>query len=194
MSFWKKLFTKNKEDHAESNKEAGFDGVYTTDYFDQRYKPQSIDPEMLDGCLKMIEGYFIDNKIERKIPSPIHHPMNLDQLDQEGFGLVLYCRAFQMGEEEATMFLAYAFSDYLIGKYDFKLYSDTQPEYPLRHMTLKYDKNGVVLSLYPFEFANKVLNGNDTFTELEERISSHLSTLPGKETILNKIRPEDGGE
>ena len=85
---------------------------------------------MLDGCLKMIENYFIDNKIERKIESPINHPINLDQVDQDGFGFVLYCKAFQLGEEQVTLFLAYSFSDFLINKYGFKLFKDSKPEYP----------------------------------------------------------------
>ncbi len=105
----------------------------------------------------MIENYFIDNKIESKIKKPINHPVNLDQVDQDGF--VLYCKAFQLDEVQATLFLAYSLSDFLINKYGFKLYKDSEPEYPLRGMTLKYDKNGAVLSLYPYEYASKVLNG-----------------------------------
>jgi len=189
MNFFKKLFsTKKEENKSETLKEgSNLQGVYTTEYFDKRYSENNIEAGMLDGCLKMIDSYFIDNKIERKIESPINHPINLDQLDQDGFGFVMYCKAFQLGEEQATLFLAYSFSDFLINKYGFKLFKDSEPEYPLRGMTLKYDKNGVVLSLYPYEYANKVLNGNQTFTEMEEKLNSQLAEMPNKEDILNKL-------
>jgi hypothetical protein len=59
-------------------------------------------------------------------------------------------------------------------------------------MTLKYDKNGVVLSLYPYEYASKVLNGNQTYTEMEERLNSQLAEMPKMDDILNKyIKPEE---
>ncbi len=193
MNFFKKLFSKKKEQiKSESKEGSNFEGVYSTEYFDKRYSEDKIEAGMLDGCLKMIESYFIDNKIERKIQTPINHPINLDQVDQDGFGFVLYCNAFQLGEEQATLFLAYSFSDFLIKKYGFKLFKDSKPEYPLRAMTLKYDKNGAVLSLYPYEYASKVLNGNQTFTEMEERLNSQLAEMPKIDDILNKfIKPED---
>jgi hypothetical protein len=193
MNFFKKLFsTKKEEIKSESKEGSNFEGVYSTEYFDKRYSDDKIDKGMLDGCLKMIESYLIDNKIDRKIETPINHPINLDQVDQDGFGFVLYCNAFQLGEEQATLFLAYSFSDFLINKYGFKLFKDSKPEYPLRGMTLKYDKNGVVLSLYPYEYASKVLNGNQTFTEMEERLNSQLAEMPKMDDILNKyIKPEE---
>jgi hypothetical protein len=184
MNFFKKLFSTKKGSTKPDSENEGsnFEGVYTQAYFDKRYAENHIEAGMLDGCLKMIESYFIDNNIERKIESPVNHPMNLDQLDQEGFGFVMYCKAFQLSEEQATLFLAYSFSDFLINKYGFKLFKDTQPEYPLRVMTLKYDKNGVVLSLYPYEYASKVLNENQTFTAIEERLNAQLAKM---DDILN---------
>jgi hypothetical protein len=195
MNFFKKLFSTKKEENKSETKNEGsnLEGIYTTEYFDKRYTEDKIDAGMLDGCLKMIESYLIDNKIERKIESPVNHPINLDQVDQDGFGFVIYCKAFQLGEREATLFLAYSFSDFLINKYGFKLFKDSEPEYPLREMTLKYNKNGVVLSLYPFEYASKVLNGNSTFTEMEEKLNAQLAEMPDMDDILNKfINPKNG--
>ena len=191
MNFFKKLFSTKKEENKSETKNEGSDlgGIYTTEYFDKRYTEDKIDAGMLDGCFKMIESYLIDNKIERKIESPINHPINLDQLDQDGFGFVMYCKAFQLGEKEATLFLAYSFSDFLINKYGFKLFKDSEPDYPLRGMTLKYDKNGVVLSLYPYEYASKVLNGNATFTEMEGKLNAQLTEMPEMDDILKKFIP-----
>jgi len=143
-----------------------------------------------------IETVFVNKniltKIERKIESPINHPTTLDRVDQDGFGFVLYCNTFQLGEEQAALFLAYSFSDFLIKKYGFKLFKDSKPEYPLRGMTLKYNKNGVVLSLYPYEYASKVLNGNQTFLEMEEKLSSQLAAMPKLDDLINKfIKPEN---
>lgn len=192
MNFFKKLFSAKKaENKPEADPaEVPFQGIHTTDYFDKRYTEDAIKPDMLDGCLKMVESYFIDNKIEQKIKIPVHHPANLDQVVQDGFGFILYCNAFQMGEQEATLFLAYAFSDFLVRKYGFKLFRDAQPEYPLRGMTLKYDKNGVVLSLYPFEYASKVLNEDQSFEELEAKLSGQIAHLPDKDTILYRYGPQ----
>lgn len=53
-------------------------------------------------------------------------------------------------------------------------------------MTLKYDKNGVVLSLYPYEYASKVLNGNETFTDLDGKIKTHRNELPEVNDVIQK--------
>ncbi|MFC4632285.1 hypothetical protein ACFO3O_00085 [Dokdonia ponticola] len=187
MNFFKKLFSSKKETHPSEKNEEGtpFNTIYSTEYFDKRYTEDHIENGMLDGCLKMVESYFIDNKIERKIAHPMNHPTNLDQVDQDGLGFVLYCKAFQLGEKEATLFLAYAFSDFLITRYGFKLFKDATPEYPLRGMTLKYDRNGLVLSLYPYEYASKVLTGNQTFSEMNERLDAQLAKMPNMDDLLS---------
>lgn len=180
MSFFKRLFSSKKEPN---NYESNRSKINTKEYFNSRYVIDIIDPKMLEGCLKMIESYFIDNKIERKIETPINHPTNLDQLDQDGFGFLLYCKAFQIEDSQALMFLAYSFSDFLIKKYDFRLYIDSKPDYPLRSMTLKYEKDEVFLSLYPFEYTTKVLNGNSTFSDLVEKIKTQIDEMPDLEDL-----------
>lgn len=192
MNFFKRLFSKSKdhsdnESNEQSNTEPNLTAIYSTDYFEQRYALAPIEPEMLEGCFKMIEGYFVANTITRLEEFPLHHPKNLDLVDQEGFGFVLYCSAFQMGKTEGTLFLAMAFSDFLIQKYGFVMYTDATPEYPLRGMTLKYDQDGVVLSLYPFEYAAKVLQGNATFSELEDRLQSQLAVMPDMRNTVNQF-------
>jgi hypothetical protein len=191
MNFFKKLFGSKKET-VKTDEEINFEGDYTNTYFDNRYEEENIDPQMLDGCLKMIESYFIDNEIRRKIGDPINHPINLDQLEEDGFGFILYCKAFQLSEAEAMMFLAYAFSEYLIKNYGFKLFKDRKPEFPLRSMTLKYDEKGMVLSLYPFEYTSKFLKGYETFSELEEKVKSQIGQMPDISKVIHKfIKPED---
>lgn len=190
MNFFKKLFSSKKQTHPSEKKEeeTPFNTIYSSDYFDKRYTEDAIEAGMLEGCLKMIESYFLDNKIERKVENPMNHPANLDQTDQDGLGFVMYCNAFQLGEKEATLFLAYAFSDFLITRYGFKLFKDATPEYPLRGMTLKYDRNGVVLSLYPYEYANKVLTGNQTFSEMNERLDAQLAKMPNIDDLLGTVK------
>lgn len=134
----------------------------------------------------MVESYFIDNQIERKVKSPINHPENLDQVDQDGFGFILYCNSFQFEEHKAKMFLAYSFSDFLIKKYGFKLYKDLKPEYPLRGMTLKYEKEEIFLSIYPYEYVSKVINGNQTFSELIQKINTQITEMPNFNEIIQK--------
>jgi hypothetical protein len=132
----------------------------------------------------MIESYLMDNKIDKKIDEPVNHPLNLDQVINEGFGFGMYCKAFNMGDSEAALFLALAFGDYLIKNYSFKLYRDVHPEFPLRVMTLKYDKDGVILSLYPFEYASKALNYEGTFEGLYQKIESQLKEMPKVDDLL----------
>jgi hypothetical protein len=141
---------------------------------------------ILDGCLKMVDSYFPDNKLTKKINKPDNHPLNLDQTVYEGPGFQLYCKQFQFGDNETTMFLAYAFADYLIRTYGFKLYKDSEPEFPLRTLTLKYDKKGVVVSLYPIEYALKVLNHESKFEDLHTKLNAHLESLPSADDILKK--------
>lgn len=197
MSFFKKLFSKNKpaqEQEETSSESPNIQAIYTTDYFKERYVEENMysNPTMLDGCIKMVLSYFLDNKIDKKIDDPINHPINLDQVVDDGFGFALYCKGFQFGDSETTLFLAYAFSDFLIKKYGFKLYKDNQPEFPLRTLTLKYDQNGVVLSIYPFEYALKVLNYEATFENLYNKIETNIGKMPGINEIVDKyINPKE---
>lgn len=195
MSFFKKLFSfgKDKQEQQEENG-TNFKGIYSTEHFNERYTEQDVyeNPKMLEGCLKMVEGYFVDNKMEPKVQQPVNHPDNLDQVIDEGFGFQLYCKAFQLGDAEATMFLAYAFSEYLIKNYGFKLYNDKQPEFPLRSMTLKYDKNGMALSIYPFEYASKALKYESSFKDLHEKIKTQIENLPAVNDVIEKfMKPSD---
>ena len=144
---------------------------------------------MLEGSLKMVESYFIDNNIAWDTALPVNHPVNLDKTVEEGFGFALYCRAFKLEDAQITLFLAFALSGYLVNNYGFTLYKDSEPEYPLRGMTLKYDRDGVLLSLYPFEYANKVLNNQGSFGSLYERIGTQIKSLPTKEEVLKGFLP-----
>ena len=194
MSFWKRLFNPGKR-RSESENPDGGDGVpglsaiMTTTAFRDRFKKEDINakPDVLDGCLKMVKSYFMDNNIEMPIPELVTHPKNLDQTMDEGMGFALYCQAFKMAESEAGMFLAYAFSDYLIQHYGFELYTDQKPEYPLRGMTLKYDKSGTVLSLYPFEYSMKVLNHQASFSGMIAQLDAALPKLPDTDDLLNNL-------
>jgi hypothetical protein len=186
MSFFKRLFSGKKET---THQKLPFSGIGTEEYFDTRYTRDDVDPGLAEGCLKMVQSYFIDNKIGWNQNLPVNHPENLDKTASEGFGFALYCKAFEMDATQATLFLALAFATYYVDYYDFVLYKDNEPEYPLRGMTLKYDKDGVVLSLYPFEYANKVLNFEATFSALHEKLSAHIKQMPTKDEILKDLLP-----
>jgi len=58
-------------------------------------------------------------------------------------------------------------------------------------MTLKYDKNGAMLSLYPIEYSLKVLNGEASFEDLHQRIKANLAQMPSAEDFLNRLRDEE---
>ena len=112
MNFFRKLFTSKKENEkpkpkniSESKPKSNpqseqkntskveLGDIATNEYFDQRYQEDNISESILEGTLKMIEGYFVANKIKPIIENPINHPKNLDQTIDEGFGFVLYCKA-----------------------------------------------------------------------------------------------------
>jgi hypothetical protein len=187
MGFFSKLFGGGKKEQQPAN-ETEMKGIYSTAYFDKRYTAQDIyaDPAILDGCLKMVESYFIDTKIQRKIDQPINHPQNLDQAVEDGLGFNMYCKAFNLDDSQIVMFLAYSFAEYLIANYGFKLYSDSEPEYPLRGMTIKYDKNGIFLSLYPFEYSLKVLENQASFKGLVSKLDEQLSSIPQLDELVQK--------
>lgn len=206
MNFFKKLFSSHKDtiandketesqsDHQDqvvtdktSNNKNEVSMIYTEEYFAQRYVEENIhdNPKLLDGSLKMIESYFIDNLIAQNVQSPVNHPNNLDQVVEEGLGFQWYCKSFELDDQATIMFLTMGLSDFFINNFGFQLYKDNEPEFPLRSMTLKYNKNGAVLSLYPFEYALKVLNHEATFTELFDKISNHLENMPNVEDVLN---------
>lgn len=79
----------------------------------------------------------------------------------------------------------------MIKNYGFKLYKDAEPEFPLRTMTLKYEKDGAQISLYPIEYSSKVLQYEASFEELHNRINETLKSLPTAHDVLRKVRGED---
>lgn len=212
MNFFKKLFSSNKEETANetdsriengrrdiskntSNKEGEVNAIYTEEYFAKRYTENNLNENsLLDGSLKMIESYFLDNNIAPKIKSQIEHPNNLDQTISEGNGFHMYCNSFRFEDNAIIMFLAMATSNFYVSQFDFKLYNDNEPEFPLRGMTLKYNKDGAVLSLYPYEYSLKVLNNETTFTELFDKIKNHLESMPNVETVLKHYTENLEGE
>jgi hypothetical protein len=135
----------------------------------------------------MIKSFYIDNKVEQKIATPLNHPINLDQVVEDAIGFHMYCKAFNLEDRETTMYLALAYADYMIKTFDFKLYKDSEPEFPLRAMTIKYDKNKTVMSLYPIEYALKVLNDQATFEDIHSKVKSHLENMPNVNDVLDKF-------
>lgn len=190
MNFFKKLFSskgKEAEQQGKSNQTTNFQGIGTNEYFEKRYQEDFIDESILDGSLKTIESYFIDNKIERKVKDIVNHPVNLDQAVNDGLGFHMYCQAFKMNDGMVVGLLVMAFNDFMIKNLDFKLYKDNEPEFPMRSMTLKYDKEGAVLSLYPIEYALKVLNYEATFEDLYDRINTNLKNMPTANEFIDKL-------
>ncbi len=206
MNFFRKLFKSKKENEKseqgnipkskptgnpqteqKNNSKVGLGNIATNEYFDKRYQEDKIDKSILEGVLKMIESYFVANKTKPIVKEPINHPKNLDQTIDDGFGFVMYCKAIEMDENYAVGLLAMAFNDFMIKNHGFKLYKDTEPEYPLRDMTLKYDNEGAKLSLYPIEYTAKVINYEANFNDLYERIKSNLETIPTGDEVFNKL-------
>ncbi len=183
MNFFKKLFSNKKFGTNSEDTLAEVKELYTEEYFNKRYQEDVIEEHIMDGTRKMIESYFVANKIT-PVESPINHPKNLDLTVDEGFGFALFCKASNFDESMPPSLLAMAFNDYLIKNYGFKLYKDSEPEYPLRGMTLKYDKNGAKLSLYPIEYAVKVLAYEASFEDLYSRINDNLLRMPDINDVL----------
>jgi len=190
MSFFRKIFSKNKVTNNENHKVPGLKEVYTEEYFKERYTEQELSENdlLVDGSFKMLESFFIDNKIKPIIDQPVYHPLNIDQAVQEGVGFYEYCRQFDQDDKQIGLIITIAFSYFLVNEWDFKLFNDKTPEFPLRFMTLKYDRNGGVLSLYPFEYSLKVLNGEARFSDLFEKIKTNLGNIPSAKDVLNSLK------
>ncbi|MEN9336808.1 MAG: hypothetical protein RLZZ500_1795 [Bacteroidota bacterium] len=192
MNFFKKLFGSKSttNDQTVNDKLNSLAAIYREDYFASRFVEESLadQPEIVEGCIKMVESYFIDNKIEAQIQTPIHHPINLDQVVTDGIGFHLYCKAFQQEDNQIVFTLAYAFAAYMTQELDFKLYRDKEPEYPLRGMTIKYVKNEGVLSLYPVEYALKVLNNEATFASLLDKIQNARTQMPTRDELFDSLK------
>jgi hypothetical protein len=193
MNFFKKLFSSNKEETNENkiNSESPqIKEIYRDDYFQNRFIETDIyeNQSMIEGCMKMIESYYLDNKIEKIISSSVNHPVNLDQVVEEGMGFHRYCQSFGQEDSQIIFILAYAFAEFLIKENNFKLYKDNEPEFPLRSITLKLEVNGAVLSLYPFEYSLKVLNNEAKFESLFDKIKSQTQSMPNiKEDFMKNL-------
>ena len=190
MSFFRKIFSKNKVTNNENHKAPRLKEVYTEEYFKGRYTEQKLSENdlLVDGSFKMLESFFIDNKIKPVIDQPVYHPLNIDQAVQEGMGFYEYCKQFDQDDKQIGLIITIAFSYFLVNEWDFKLFNDKTPEFPLRFMTLKYDRDGGVLSLYPFEYSLKVLNGEARFSDLFEKIKNNLGNIPSAKDILDNLK------
>jgi hypothetical protein len=186
MNFFKKIFSKNKNTANQPSENPRIDGIYTDEYFNNRYTEDQIlsDDVLVDGSFRMLNSFFIDNKIIPAIEDPIYHPSNIDKAITEEPGFYQYCKSFDQDDKQIGLMLTVAFSYYMIHELGFKLYRDKTPEYPLRFMTLKYNNNGGVISLYPFEYSLKVLNGEASFNDLLEKIKKNLENTPTAEDFI----------
>lgn len=191
MNFFKKLFSSNKEE--KKQEEGPFKGVYTETYFNNRYTEEdgTRKSTVADGSIRMVDSYFLEYKLEKKVSSPVNHPANLDQVISDGIGFQQFCKLYNFDDAPCAMFLAYSFSEFMITNFGFKLYSDKEPEFPLRPLTLKYNKNGTILSLYPLEYSVKVLNREASFEDMFNRLKNQLEALPGANELLKKMSKEN---
>ena len=192
MSFFRKIFSKNKNSNQENNEVPQVKEIFTEEYFDSRYTEQELSENdlLVDGSFKMLESFFIDNKIKPVIDQPVYHPLNIDQAVQEGMGFYEYCKQFDQDDKQIGLIITIAFSYFLVNEWNFKLFNDKTPEFPLRFMTLKYNRNGGVLSLYPFEYSLKVLNGEARFSDLFEKIKNNLGNIPSAKDILDNLKQD----
>ncbi|MEJ5048705.1 hypothetical protein WH221_02650 [Chryseobacterium culicis] len=191
MNFFKKLFSKNTDTTGQQQSDTPrIDGIYTDEYFKNRYTEDQLlsDNTLVDGSFRMLNSYFMDNKITPALENPIYHPMNLDKAVTQEPGFYEYCKSFDQEDKQIGLMLTVAFSYYMVHELGFKLYRDKTPEFPLRFMTLKYDNNGGVISLYPFEYSLKVLNGEALFNDLLERIKSNLGNIPNAEDLIANFK------
>ncbi|PWN59456.1 hypothetical protein [Chryseobacterium viscerum] len=186
MNFFKKIFSKNKNTAHQPSENPRIDGIYTDEYFNNRYTEDQIlsDDVLVDSSFKMLNSFFIDNKIIPAIENPIYHSSNIDKAVTEEPGFYQYCKSFDQDDKQIGLMLTVAFSYYMVNELGFKLYRDKTPEYPLRFMTLKYNNNGGVISLYPFEYSLKVLNGEASFNDLLEKINKNLENIPTAEDFI----------
>ncbi|MGB1039691.1 MAG: hypothetical protein ACPGVD_02365 [Flavobacteriales bacterium] len=187
----KEYLSLNKQTNNDES-EVGLSGLFTNEYFENRYEEDFISENMLEGSLKVIEGYFEANKIDPIKGIPINHPENLDKTIDDGFGFMLYAKVSGLDESIAVSILAMAFNDFLMKNHGFKLYKDSQPEYPLRGMTLKYDYEGTKLSLYPIEYSAKVINYEANYSDLYQRLVETIPNMPTSQEVYKDLIANDG--
>ncbi len=186
---------RTRNDHRISKKQkvgAAFSGIATEEHFEQRYTLDEEDnSSFMADCYKVLEGYYPANKIERLVASPINHPKNLDQAVDDGFGFRMYCDAIELPKGTDMIILAQSFAAFLVERYGFKKYIDSEPEYPLRKLTLKYDEDGMYLSCYPIEYAAKVLEYQASFEDFVSKIENHMLQM---KAMNDKVKDFIGGD
>lgn len=143
---------------------------------------------MIDTSFRLLNGYFIDTNNDQPLAEFIYHPKNLDTAVQEGIGFYQYCKLFEQDDKQIGLTLTLAFSYFMIENHGFIFYKDKTPELPLRFMTLKYKKDGGVISTYPFEYSLKVLNGEASFTELLEKVEKNKKVMPSASDVLDNLK------
>ncbi|WP_157687317.1 hypothetical protein [Pedobacter psychrophilus] len=168
-----------------TSQEKKIKSVLTDESFDKRYKELDSDNPIFEDSNKMINDYFQVNNISQKFNGSTNHPVNIDQVLNEGF--YDFCKSLDMEDKQIGMTLSICFSNYFTENFDFQLYSDNEPESSLRFLTLKYNKDGVVMSLYPFEYTLKVLNKESTYENLYLKIQNQLNQLPNKDETLKEM-------
>ncbi|UMY66455.1 MULTISPECIES: hypothetical protein [unclassified Flavobacterium] len=189
MSFFKKLFSANKDKQPETASLPKF--IATDEYIDTRYKEERIPDKIREGNEKMIRSYYVDNAIVPKVAEPLNSPLNLDQIN-ENDGFLHYCRGFGLPDVQIIFTLAASFAAFFESEHGFKLYKDLTPDSELRGMVMKYEKNGGVLFAYPFEYALAALNGEKSFENLNKQVGEKIGNLPTTQDFLDQLKKQMG--
>ena len=191
MNFFKRFFSSKKEQESQENGMAddhAFNADASSQESEERYEAENHEAMsgLFESSIKVVEGYFKDNKVERLVNEPVNHPANLDQTVDEGMGFLLYGRALGMSDQQILSILSLAFNKFMIDQYGFKIYKDHQPELPLRTMVLKLDTNDLKQSIYPLEYTNNVLIREAYYDDITKKIDMQLSRIPGVKNLMDR--------
>jgi hypothetical protein len=167
MNFLRRLFASKVNDDFALPENSAISHSSTSNSY--RFSSQPLTDEDKEKTIHIIKSYLEHNQLQ--IPdSPLCHPTNLDFMMQQSNGFANHYLQRGMTIAQLTEHLSNATCIYLTDHCGYKRYEDSLPESPQRAITLKCVKGQIVVSIYPFEFCETVLNSNSTFVTLLERI------------------------
>lgn len=124
------------------------------------------DEKLLDGAVKMIGSFAMISKETLPNAAQLNHPENLDFVVNNGY--LNWLKSVGMTDGDIAAQLCFVLSSYMVEKHGMILYHDHLPEHKFRMFALKKIREDKQLSVFPLEYAIKVLTGREAFLGFEK--------------------------
>jgi hypothetical protein len=169
MNFLRRLFASRVNDDIVTSENTAYPHSSFKTSNTYRFNVYPLHDSDKRNTIRFIESYLENQQLNITV-DPLCHPANLDYILQQRTSFANYYSDRGMTTEQVIEHLAIAISIFLTEECSYKRYIDSNPENAMKKITLKSVKGQIVVSIYPFEFSQSVLNNETSFIKILDRI------------------------